>query len=98
MVDQNQEGEHSKDHEQSRNTKGKYHSQGDPIEEEEEITQKDIEDAKNNKDFMKMMKVLLREEKERYLLELAQQGAKPPTDYNVETLKTKEEETENSKF
>ena len=75
-VDQNQEGEHSRDQEQSRNTKGKYHSQDDPTKEEEKITQKDIEDAKNNKDFMKMREVLLREEKERYLLELAKQGAK----------------------
>ena len=45
-----------------------------------------------------MMEILLQEEKERYLLELGQQGAKVPYDYNVETLVTKEEETKNSKL
>ena len=45
---------------------------------------------------MKMMEIILWEEKERYLLELAKQGAKLPTNYNVETLMTKEEEIENS--
>ena len=64
MADQNQEDEHNKDQEQSRNTKGKYHFQSDPTEEDEEITWKDIEDAKNNKDFMKMMGILLWEEKD----------------------------------
>lgn len=32
-------------------------------------------------------------EKEDYFLELAKQGAKLPTGYNIETLITKEEET-----
>ena len=59
MVDQNQEAEHIRDQEQSRNTKGKYHFQINPTKEDEEITRKDIEEAKNNKEFMKIMKVLL---------------------------------------
>ena len=45
-----------------------------------------------------MMEILLLEEKNKYLLKLAQQGAKLPTDYNIETLVTKEEETKNSKL
>ena len=47
---------------------------------------------------MKMMEILLREKKGRYLLELAQKGAKLPIDYNIEDLVAKEEETENSKL
>ena len=72
MADQNQEGEHSGDQEWSRNVKGKFHYQGDPTEEDEKITQKDIDNARQNKDFRKMMEILLLEEKEKYLLELAQ--------------------------
>ena len=45
-----------------------------------------------------MMEILLQEEKERYLLELAQQGAKLLADYNIEGLIAKEEEIENSKL
>ena len=45
-----------------------------------------------------MMKILLLEEKEKYLLELAQQGAKIPPDYKVETLVPKEEETKNAQL
>ena len=67
------------------------------MEEDEEITQKDIE-AKNNKEFMKMMEVLLWEGKERYLLKLAQQWANYLANYNVKTLITKEEETKNLKL
>ena len=47
---------------------------------------------------MKIMEVLLWEEKERYLLELAKEGDKLPTNYNIETLITKEEEIENSQL
>ena len=45
-----------------------------------------------------MMEVLLQEEKERYLLKLVKQGAKLPTNYNVETLVTKGEKTKNSQL
>ena len=98
MADQNREGEHSGDQDQSRNVKGKFHYQCDPTEEDEEITKKDIDEARQNKDFRKMMEILLLEEKEKYLLKLAQQGAKLLADYNVETLVTKEEETKNAKL
>ncbi len=45
-----------------------------------------------------MMNILINEEKEKYLLELAKQGAKLPFDYNLKTLKVKEEETETTKL
>ena len=45
-----------------------------------------------------MMEILLLEEKEKYLLELSQQGAKLPADYKVKTLVPKEEETENAQL
>ena len=80
MADTNREGEHSGNQDQSRNVRGKFHYDRDPTEEDEEITQKDIDNAKQNKDFRKMMEILLLEEKEKYLLELAQQGAKLPLD------------------
>lgn len=49
--------------------------------------------CQNNKDFRKMMKIIMAREKEEYFLELAKQGAKLPPDYNVESLITKEEDT-----
>ena len=42
------------------------------------------------------MKILMQGEKERYLLELAPQGAKLPPNFNIETIVTKEEEIENN--
>lgn len=52
-----------------------------------------INSCQKDKDFRKMMKIIMAREKEDYVLNLAKQGAKLPTDYNVETLITKEEET-----
>lgn len=46
-----------------------------------------------DKDFRKMMKIIMAQEKEEYFLELAKQGAKIPPDYNVESLITKEDDT-----
>lgn len=40
-----------------------------------------------------MMKVIMAREKEDYFLELAKQGAKLPTGYEVQTLVTKKEES-----
>ena len=44
------------------------------------------------------MEILLNEEKEKYFLKLAQEGAKLPHHFNVETIITPEEETETSKL
>lgn len=57
-----------------------------------EPTKTDFHKCQKDKDFWKMMKVIMAREKEDYFLELAKQGAKLPTSYNVEALITKEEE------
>ena len=44
------------------------------------------------------MEILLNEEKEKYFLKLAQEGAKLPPHFNVETIVTLEEETKMSKL
>ena len=44
------------------------------------------------------MEIFLNEEKEKYFLKLAQEGAKLPHHFNVETIITPEEETKTSKF
>lgn len=53
---------------------------------------------KENKSLIEMMEIILLEEKEKYFLELAKQGAKLPSDYQFETLVAKEEETETAKL
>ena len=45
-----------------------------------------------------MMEILFNEEKEKYFLKLAQEEAKLPPDYNIETIVIKEEEYEISKL
>ena len=44
------------------------------------------------------MEILLNEEKEKYFLKLAHEGAKLPHHFNVETIVTPKEETEMSKL
>ena len=98
MLDPNQEGENSRDNEQPNISKDKYFYQDKPDENPEEITQEDIRNAKKNKGFLKMMEILMQEEKQNYLLELASQGAKLPPHFDIETIITKEEETKNNKL
>ena len=44
------------------------------------------------------MEILLNKEKEKYFLKLAQEGAKLPHHFNVETIITLKEETKTSKL
>ena len=98
MLDPNQEGENRKENEQTNTNRGKYYYQEKPGDNPEEITQEDIRSAKKNKRFLKMMDIFMQEEKKRYLLKLASQGAKLPSHFDVQTIITKEEETKNDKF
>lgn len=99
MVDHEPEfGEHSRDQEQSRNDKQKDPFMYDEDEEEVEINFKHIENFHNEKHFQKVMQIILNEEKEKYFLKLAQEGAKLPHHFNVETIITPEEENETSKL
>lgn len=61
--------------------------------EDTETPEKKICDWQKDKDFRKMMKAIMTREKEDYFLELAKQGAKFPTRYDVQTLITKKEES-----
>ena len=63
-----------------------------------EIPLEDIEKCFNDKNFQKMMEILLHDEKEKYFLKLTQEGAKLPQHHNVEKIITKEEEYETSKL
>ena len=45
-----------------------------------------------------MMEILLHDEKERYFINLTQEGEKIPQHFNVETIVTQEEETKTSKL
>lgn len=96
MVDQSQEGEHSRTEEHNTSKKGKI--MYIPEEDEDTITPEEIRFASKSKNFYKMTDILINEEKEKYLLELAKQGAKLPIDYDLETLVFKEEETETTKL
>ena len=62
----------------------------------EEIPLEDILKYCKDKNFQKMMKLLLHDEKEKYFLKLAQEGEKLPQNINVETIVTQEEETKTS--
>ena len=59
---------------------------------------KDLENSRKDKRFRKVMDLLLKEEKEKYFLQLAQEGARLPHHFNVKTIITHEEETEMSKL
>ena len=63
-----------------------------------EILPEHIKKICKDKNFQKVMEILLNEEKEKYSLKLVQEGAKLPHHFNVETLVMPEEETEMSKL
>lgn len=90
-------GEHSRYQEPPRNDKHKDHD-ADEEQEEVEILPEHIAKCQKDKNFQKVMEILLNEEKEKYFLKLAQEGAKLPHHFNVETIITLEEETETSKL
>ena len=58
-------GEHSRDQEQSRNDKQKDPFMYDEDEEEVEINSEKIEKCRNDKNFQKVMQIILNEEKEK---------------------------------
>ena len=51
-----------------------------------------------DKNFQKVMDILQNEEKEKYFLQLAQEGARLPHHFNVKTLIMPKEETKMSKL
>ena len=97
-VDQEIEhGDHSRQCEMPRNDRGKDHDTDEEYE-EVEILPEHIAKCRKDKNFQRVMDILLNEEKEKYFLKLAQEGAKLPHHFNVETIVTPEEETETSKL
>ena len=90
-------GDHSRQCEMPRNDRGKDHDTDEEYE-EVEILPEHIAKCRKDKNFQKVMDILLNEEKEKYFLKLAQEGAKLPHHFNVETIVTPEEETETSKL
>ena len=80
-----------------RNDRGKDHDTDEEYE-EVEILPEHIAKCHKDKNFQRVMDILLNEEKEKYFLKLAQEGAKLPHHFNVETIVTPEEETETSKL
>ena len=61
--------------------------------EEMEILPEHITKFCKDKNFQKVMEILLNEEKEKYFLKLAQEGAKLPHHFNVKTIIMPKEET-----
>ena len=90
-------GNHSRHHDPPMNDIGKDHDT-DEEQEEVEIPLEHLENFCKEKNFQKVMEILLNEEKEKYFLKLVQEGAKLPHHFNVETIVTPEEETEMSKL
>lgn len=90
-------GDHNRHQEIPRNDKHKDHD-ADEEPEEVEILPKNIAKFWKDKNFQKVMEILLNKEKEKYFLKLAQEGAKLPSHFNVETIVTPEEETKTSKI
>ena len=98
MVDHKLEhGSHSRHQDQPKNDREKDHDI-DEGKEEVEILPKHIEKCHKYKNFQKFMEILLNEEKEKYFLKLAQEGAKLPHYFNAEKIITPEEETKTSKL
>ena len=99
MVDKEIEhGEQSRHQDQNRDERHKERIVSDENEEEVEVLPDHIKKNWKDKNFQKVMKILLNKEKEKYFLKLAQEGAKLPHHFDVETISTPEEETETSKL
>ena len=88
---------HSRQCDIPRNDREKDHDTDEEYEEVEILCEHLARFCKD-KNFQKVMEILLSEEKEKYFLKLAQEGAKLPHHFNVETIVTPEEETEISKL
>ena len=85
-------GSHSRQREIPRNDREKDHDTNEEYE-EVEILPKHITKFCKDKNFQKVMEILLNEEKEKYFLKLAQEGAKLPHHFNVETIITPKDGT-----
>ena len=92
-----EKGNHSRQRDISRTNRERYHDT-DEEHEEMEVLPKDVENFRKDKRLQKIMDFLLNEEKEKYFLKLAQEGARLPHHFNVKDIITPEEETETSIF
>ena len=90
-------GNHSRHHDTPRNDRGKDHDI-DEEQEEVEILPEHLARCHRDKNFQKVMEILLNKEKEKYFLKLVQEGARLPHHFNVKTIVTLEEEMEMSKL
>ena len=63
-----------------------------------EIVLEHIAKCRKDKNFQKVMEILLNKGKEKYFLKLAQEGSKLLDHFNVETITTPKEENEMSKL
>ena len=83
-------GNHSRQRDIPRNDNGKDHDTDEEYE-EVEILPEHLAKCCKDKNFQKVMEILLNEEKEKSFLKLAQEGAKLPHHFNVETIITPKE-------
>lgn len=60
---------------------------------DQEPTPFEVAQYQNDDNFKRMMNHFLKEDREAYFLELAQQGAKLPSNFNVKDIIMQEEET-----
>ncbi|MFA1226166.1 hypothetical protein, partial [Klebsiella pneumoniae] len=74
------------------------HTDTDEEHEEMEVLPEHVESFRKDKHLQKIMDILLNEEKEKYFLQLAQEGARLPPHFNVKDLITPVEETETSEL
>ena len=66
--------------------------------EEMEVLPKDVENFCKDKRLRKMMDLLLKEEKDKYFLQLAQEGVRLPSHFDAKDIIAPKEETENSEM
>ena len=92
-----EQGNHSRQHDIPETDRERYH-EIDEEDEEVEILPEYIEKCREDKNFQKFMDILLNEEKEKYFLKLAQEGARLPHHFDVKTIITPDKETETSKL
>ena len=88
---------HSRQHDIPKNDRERDHDTDEEYE-EVEILPKHIAKCRKDKNFQKVMEILLNEEKEKYFLKLMQEGARLPHHFNVKTIIIPKEETETSKL
>ena len=70
----------------------------DEEDKEVEILPEHIAKCRKDKNFQKVMEIILNEEKEKYFLKLAQEGARLPHHFDIKAIITPKEETETSKL